>query len=83
MFRRYALGFQPVKQMSTMSSSATPIEDAIRSKVSWGPFLCHYSYYSHQAALLLHTASTVHEPKSHGENLGHSCPSALDTRNSQ
>ncbi|KAL2111495.1 hypothetical protein VUR80DRAFT_9915 [Thermomyces stellatus] len=34
MFRRYALGFQPVKQMSTMSSSATPIEDAIRSKVT-------------------------------------------------
>lgn len=34
MFRRYAFGFAPVRQLSTMSSSATPIEDAIRSKVT-------------------------------------------------
>jgi len=34
MFRRYALGFSSVgRQLSTMSSS-TPMEDAIRAKVS-------------------------------------------------
>ncbi|KFH43356.1 Uncharacterized-like protein-A-like protein [Hapsidospora chrysogenum ATCC 11550] len=34
MFRRYALGFSTVgRQLSTMSSSTTPLEDAIRAKV--------------------------------------------------
>ncbi|SPO02277.1 related to Putative DNA repair protein [Cephalotrichum gorgonifer] len=34
MFRRYAFGLPPGRQLSTMSSSTTPIEDAIRSKVT-------------------------------------------------
>jgi len=35
MFRRYALGFSTVgRQLSTMSSSTTPLEDAIRAKIT-------------------------------------------------
>ncbi|CEI63919.1 hypothetical protein FSHL1_003045 [Fusarium sambucinum] len=35
MFRRYALGFSSVgRQLSTMSSSSTPVEDMIRAKIT-------------------------------------------------
>lgn len=61
MFRRYALGFQPVKQMSTMSSSATPIEDAIRSKVS--PALSQVVRVLFPSGCPLQALSNVHEPE--------------------
>lgn len=43
MFRRYAFGFAPVRQLSTMSST-TPIEDAIRSKVSLGHIFLEFCF---------------------------------------
>ncbi|PKS12781.1 hypothetical protein jhhlp_000992 [Lomentospora prolificans] len=67
MFRRYAFGFPPVRPLSAMSStSTTPIEDAIRSKITAALQPSTFEIYndshlhSHHKAMVGNTSKETH-----------------------